>query len=104
MKNITNYGEVGQEKLEANMWKVRQDVKDLACGALVQILVLKMRFYEKFITPGEEEDRKEVDGVEGGSQTQEIGLRNCRRAVVLLFFNPNLSTCKPVLVFSPANI
>lgn len=97
--------EWNREKMEVNIWKVWQDVKELACGAQVQILVLKMKFfYEKFITPGEEEGRKEVDGVEAGSQTQEIGLRNCRRAVALLFFNPDLSTCKPVLVFSPAKI
>lgn len=62
MQNITNYGEVEQEKL-----KVRQDVKDQSCGALLQILVLKMKFYTKFISPGEEKGRKEVDGVKGGS-------------------------------------
>lgn len=67
MQNRTNYGEVEQEKLEVNVWKVRQDVKDQSCGALLQILVLKMRIYRKFISPGEKKGRKEVNGVKGGS-------------------------------------
>lgn len=51
MQNITNYGEVEQEKRKVNMWKERQGVKDLSSGSTGANIGAKNEILKKIHQP-----------------------------------------------------